>query len=106
MIETEFKKELVKAQRSYFTTNITDDEIFQLNMDILSNLAHTLISDYSLSTLSKLLSYYLINSNDDKDIKQKISNDINKYIEFSDKVNRNRMELYILDEALTGFEGE
>lgn len=104
MIETEFKKALVKAQRSYFTTNISDDEIFQLNMDILSNLTHTLLGDYSPVTLVKILSYYLINSNDNKELKKEISEKTNKFVEFANNIGKNRTELYVLDEALTGFE--
>lgn len=104
MIETEFKKELAKAQRSYFTTNITDDEIFQLNMEILSGIVDTILRDYDASMLVKVLSYYLINSTDTYDVKEKISDQIRKFVEFATKANRNRTELLVLDEALTAFE--
>lgn len=106
MIETEFKKELAKAQRSYFSANITDDEIFQLNMEILSTMIHTLLGGYSSAMLVKLLGYYLTNSNDKKEVKQEIADETKKYIELSDMINSNKTELYVLDEALTGFEGE
>jgi len=104
MIETDFKKGLVEAQKSYFTSNITDDEIFELNMEILGGMVHTMLADYSLSTLVKVLSYYLINSVGNYETKEKTSEEISKFIEFANTVKVNSTELLVFDAALMGFQ--
>jgi len=93
----------VKSRKDFFTANISDDEIFQLSMEILGGMVHTILEDYSVPTLVKVLGYYLINSVDTYEVKERVSREIGKFIEFAEKANINKGEMYILESALTDF---
>jgi len=103
MIETEFKNCLARAQRSYFSAHLDDDEIFQLNLDILGGMVQSVLAGYKSSVLVKLLSFYLINSKDCKEAKEEISKEVEKFVEFAKDASSNQTEMYVLDAALTDF---
>lgn len=105
MIETNFKKELAKVQREYFSKDITDDEIFALNSNILCSVTSTLvINNYDNMALTKLLAFYLMNSEDGEDIKKAMADEVQQFVRLADCINGNRTELQIINAALDNYE--
>lgn len=104
-IETSFKNELARSQREYLTANITDDEIFALNSEILCAVTAELTKgDYDSKALVKLLSFYLMHSDDCADIKKRVSEEVALFVGMADCVANRQTELRIIHEALDCYE--
>lgn len=104
-VETSFKDELARVQREYFTKNITDDEIFILNSDVLCVVTNAMLAaTYDNKALTRLLSFYLMNSDDGVEVKKSVSDEVAHFVQLADCIANHSTELRIINAALDLYE--
>lgn len=104
-IETSFKNALVECQKGFLTESLTDNEIFPLDGQTLCTVMEQLTSaPLESDVLVKLLAFYLMNSDDDKEKKKMISEDVAAFVRLADCVANRQTELRVINAAFVSFE--
>lgn len=104
-IETSFKDELARVQREYLSENITDDEIFALSSNVLCVVTNAMLAaTYDNKALMRLLSFYLINSDEGVEVKKSVSDEVAHFVQLADCIANHSTEIRIINAALDGYE--
>lgn len=101
MKELDFKEEVVKCCKNLLSEHLDDDEMFK---DVLSYSADALdgilLLDFNFSAVHEVLTFYLLNSIQPKEIKEEMAERVNSFVYVAQNISRSYTYLSILNKAL------